>query len=324
MVNNAYDQSFNQAARIGMEQAKEKYPEQFDYEIIEYGFEPVEETILLDVLDSGNFTHVVTPNQFTSHVVEYAPDYQDTKFWVYGDRVDFEENDLPNVASFSYLSNEASLLAGYLAGSLTETDVVSVISGQSGLVTQDFMVAYAQGAKLANEDTRVLSAYADSWTDIAKVKELAASQGNEGSDVMFQVAGLAGAGVFEYAAESSEDIHTIGVDMDQRAVYTEEGRDDYAESIVTSVLSNIDTVILGAVEQELGEGVAYGQQTELGLETDAVGIVRDEAYTEIVPEETQVAIDELEQQIINDEIEVNSSYDMTTDEINQYLDDVAK
>ena len=82
------------------------------------------------------------------------------------------------------------------------------------------MIGYKQGAVDAGlTEENVLIQYAASWSDPAKGKELALTMYQQGADIVFQVAGGTGEGVF-YAAEEAGK-WAIGVDSDQALIVEE-------------------------------------------------------------------------------------------------------
>ncbi len=63
----------------------------------------------------------------------------------------------------------------------------------------DFIVGYEQGAKSARADIKILKNYSGSWNDTATGRELALEMYRQGADIVFQVAGETGMGVFQAA-----------------------------------------------------------------------------------------------------------------------------
>ena len=114
----------------------------------------------------------------------------------------------------TYAQNEGSFLAGYYAGLMSESGIIGAVGGMDIPVINDFMVGYVQGAGEAGvPEENVLIQYAGGWSDPAKGKELALTMYQQGADIVFQVAGGTGEGVF-YAAEEAGK-WAIGVDSDQ-------------------------------------------------------------------------------------------------------------
>lgn len=72
--------------------------------------------------------------------------------------------------------------------------------------------------------------------DTAKAKDLANAQISEGADIIFQVAGGAGNGVIEAAAEK-DGVMAIGVDSDQ---YKALEGSNLQSAVITSSLKRLD------------------------------------------------------------------------------------
>jgi basic membrane protein A len=136
-------------------------------------------------------------------------------------------NKCANVYSILYKQNEGSYLAGVYAAAMTTQAidgmnpdaVIGSIGGQEIPVILDFMVGYEQGATDTNPDIQVIRQFAGGWNDPAKGKELAKAQYSQGADIVFQIAGGTGQGVFEAAAEDGK--YAIGVDSDQALIIEE-------------------------------------------------------------------------------------------------------
>ena len=77
----------------------------------------------------------------------------------------------------------------------------------------------------------------------------------QGADIVFQIAGGTGVGVFEAAHEQGR--YAIGVDSDQ-AVIVAETDPDQAEHILTSMLKNVDFSVIRAVEMHMAGELPYG------------------------------------------------------------------
>ena len=97
-----------------------------------------------------------------------------------------------------------------------------------------YISGYIQGAKKANPGIKVLANYANdpTFNDQAKCHETALNQINQGSHVVFQVAGGCGLGALQAAKENK--VWGIGVDADQRYL---------GPHIMTSALKKVDKAV---------------------------------------------------------------------------------
>lgn len=316
LVQQLGDMSFNDSAQAGINAAQEEFGDQIETNVIEYGADPAAmEPSLLDAADAG-YNVIVVPSQFVDLVSQYAPEYPDTQFWLFDTTFDHESGDYPNVYAITYRANEASYLGGYLAASMSETGTLGFLGGMDNNIINDFLVGYAEGAQAANPEVSILSSFVGAWDDSAKGKELGLSMYGQDASMVFNVAGGSGVGLIEAGVEQGN--HVLGVDSDQAMMYHENGQEDYASVIPTSVLKNVGDSLHRAISLQLSGELAVGETETLGLVEGGVGLADNQYYEEMVPEELRTEIAEIEQQIIDGEIEVGTSYDMTSEEIEEF------
>ena len=128
-----------------------------------------------------------------------------------------------NVASAVYADNEAGYLAGIAAAKTTKTKQVGFVGGMESEVITRFRAGFEAGVKSVDPSIKVQVDYAGSFGDSAKGKTIAAAQYAAGADVIYQVAGGTGAGVFSEAKDlnekknEDEKVWVLGVDRDQKA-----------------------------------------------------------------------------------------------------------
>lgn len=261
---------------------------------------------LIDLADQDYDIIIAGTWQMVDYVAQAAVDYPDKKFIVF----DTETVDIPNVYSITYKQNEGSYIGGYLAAKLSETGVIGAIGGMNIPVINDFFVGYIEGALAANPDIKVAMSYVDSFVDSAKGKELALAQfNNNKADVIFQVAGNAGMGVLEAAAEAG--FTGIGVDADQYLRLIDDGKPDIANVVPTSVLKNVGASLKYALEQELAGTLAWGTTGNLGLVEGTVGIAKNSYYDSVVSAELKAELDAIETDIASGKIKVSSAFGMS-------------
>jgi len=147
-----------------------------------------------------------------------------------------------NVVGLTFQTNQNSYMIGCLAALMAKRDGGSVISAVGGIkipTVDIFIAAYRAGAKKCVPATRTLIDYSQDFVDQAKCKELALNQIEQGSKVVFQVAGGCGLGALDAAKEQS--VWGVGVDNDQSFL---------GAHILTSAVKRVDvsveTVVLAA------------------------------------------------------------------------------
>ena len=327
------DKSFYDSANEGLTKLKDELgAEKFDFKVEQMGGGSADqanwEPTILDYCESGEYDLIITGSwQMADPLSSAANTYKDQKFIYFDETYDFEGyGNNENIYNVLFKQNEVSYLAGALAGLMTKTEgidginasdnVISVLGGQDGIVINDFIVGYIQGAKDVNPDIKVATSYVGNFDDAAKGKDLALSMFNAGSDIGFCVAGNAGNGQIEAAKETGK--YAIGVDSDQAALLP-----DYAANIPTSAVKNVGNALYTAIKEAMAGQLAYGTTESFGLTDGGVELVKDAHYEEIVPEDIRKTIDELEQKVIKGEIKVNSALTMSGDEVNALKDSVA-
>jgi len=232
---------------------------------------------------------------------QVAVEYPDTKFiWV--DNVVDGIESLPNVICIPYAQNEGSFLAGYIAAKMSVTGVVGAVGGAQDAVIDDFIVGYKQGAEYANPDVEVVWNYAETYEDPAVGKECAQALHDKGADVIFQIAGNTGIGVFEAAQEGG--YYAIGVDQDQK-VTAPEFDDVILCSMIKEVGGSIYDVVKKLVEEDVWEG---GKAWTCDMATGHISIAYgDENSTQQVSDTIKAEVDDMAQKIVSGEIEVETT-----------------
>jgi basic membrane protein A len=171
-----------------------------------------------------------------------------------------------NVTGVMFRAQEPSFMVGYIAGRTTQTDKVGYVGGiQSGLLDQ-FQYGYEAGvqyaAKELGKEITVSVQYAESFSDAAKGKAIAAKMYTEGCDVVYHAAGGTGTGVIEAAQEA--DKWVIGVDRDQ--YYLAPGH------VLTSALKLVGKAVYNVSKEAIDGNEIGGKTYTYGLKEECVGI----------------------------------------------------
>ncbi len=210
----------------------------------------------------------------------------------------FVDNELQNIGdnfmSIIYKQNEGSFLAGYVAAKLSKTGKVGAVGGENNATIEDFIVGYEAGAKYANPDVVVETQYAMSFEDPAKGKECANALYSKGCDIVYQVAGKTGEGVFEAAAQTGN--LAIGVDGDQKYI----NPDVIVCSMVKRVGDSIYDVVANMDTKFMPNKVWMAD-----MASGYIDLVYGTAdMTQQVSDELKAEIEELKKKIISGEIVV--------------------
>jgi basic membrane protein A len=162
---------------------------------------------------------------------------------------------LPNYQGLVFNESQAGYLAGIVAGTLTETNVIGTIGGIESIpAVKLYIGGYHNGALSVNPDVEVLISYVSedittAFNDPTTGASLAEQMIGQDADVIFQVAGLSGQGALEASCDAG--IYGIGVDVDQALALPSE------TCIVTSAEKKLVNAIDEAI-QRVADGTAVG------------------------------------------------------------------
>ena len=158
--------------------------------------------------------------------------------------------DKKNVASVTFADNESAYLAGVAAAKTTKTKQVGFVGGIESEVISRFEAGFKAGVASVDSSIKVQVDYAGSFGDNAKGKTIAVAQYAAGADVVYQVAGGTGAGVFAEAKSlnesrpENEKVWVIGVDRDQEVEGKYTSKDGKESNFVlVSTLKQVGTTV---------------------------------------------------------------------------------
>jgi basic membrane protein A len=200
---------------------------------------------------------------------------------------------LENYESLIFNEAQAGYLAGIVAASITQSDVIAAIGG-SGTIPPvvNYMRGYENGAKSVNPDITVHLKYVSNdltaaFNDPAGGKSFADQfiDQNGDTDVMFQVAGKTGNGVLQSAEEAG--IYAIGVDVDQW-----QSTPDQAECIVTSAEKKLTKAVTEGIVAFGGDEARTGN-VFYGADNDGIGLAPYYQFDgEVITEDIKSAVEE--------------------------------
>lgn len=242
-------------------------------------------------------------NLIFAHGYEYgapvkivAPDFPETVFVISSGDIVAE-----NVASINFQIEPATYLLGIIAGMMTKTKKIGVIGGQDFPAVISAFDSFEAGVKSVNPDAVVRSDYVGNWEDVAKGKELAIAQINEGIDFIFPNADVASRGVFmavEEAHAAGNIVYAFGANRDQSAVSP------------TTVLANAVITPRPFVEiaKLVKDGTFTPQIYTYTMSTDrAIDMVYNPALIDKVPEAVKTKVAEAKTRILSGELVVTQT-----------------
>ncbi len=307
--NSLGDKAFSDMVWDGVQMAKEQNPQINNIKCIELqGDTTTPLPTLTELAESGEWDLIVTGTaSLMETIMSVADSFPEQQFIYYDSELDYSNGAFPNVASFSALQNEGSFLGGALAAMMSETGVIGFVGGKETSSVSDFLVGYIEGAAYINPDIVVRPSFVGSFIDSPKAKELALTQNAQKADVIYAVAGGAGSGVYEAAAEAG--FWALGVDSDQ-SLKLEESNPEVANAILTSVVKHFDIVLCNAITDALQGNLAWGSHNAINMAADGVGLAENSYYEKAVPADVRAKVEELREKVVNGEITVSTAIGM--------------
>ena len=280
------DQSFNQSAWEGLQQAEKELGVEVKY--LESKQDSDYATNIETLVDEDVDLIVGVGMKLSDAIKEGAELYPDQNFVI----VDEELTDISNVKSILFNAQESAYLAGLVAGKTTKTDNVGFIGGMQLPTVDTFKYGFMAGVKAVNPDATIQVQYANSFTDQAKGKAIANQMYSNGADIVFTCGGDVGTGSIEAAKENGK--FAIGVDRDQS--------DLAPENVLTSAIKRVDVGVYETVKAYLDGTFEGGTTTIYGLEDNAVGI--PDTTKNLVSQEILDLVEETITKLKNKEITV--------------------
>lgn len=295
------DKSFNQSAWEGLTEWGEENGKEQGID----GFEYIQSNS-----DSDYVTNLNTAVQSNFDIIfgigfkletainDIAQQYPDRHFAIVDSVVD-----QPNVASLTFMDNEASFLAGVAAALTTETDHVGFVGGVEGFVIDRFEAGFIAGVHAVNPDIEITVEYAGSFADAPRGRQIAGAMYANDVDIIFHASGATGNGIFSEAKDivsndPERNIWVIGVDLDQEAEGMVEIDGEERHLTLTSTLKAVGQAVK-QFTQEAEAGNFVAGNTVYGLADGGVDVTEGQLSEEVLEQ-----IEEYRQQIIDGDIEV--------------------
>ena len=239
------DRSFNHLAYVGLQSAQSQLGIKGDVLQSNYSSDYIPN--LQTAAAHGDKLVIAVGFLMESAVEKVAKAYPNTDFAIIDSG---PTKPIPNLKSLLFHEQDGGYMAGYLAGLVTKTNVVSTVGGQKIPPVDHYIAGFQAGAKAANPKVTTLNAYSQSFTDQAACKQLALNQISQHSDVVFQVAGGCGLGALSAAKE--KNVWGVGVDADQSYL---------GSFILTSAVKKVDVAVFDTIK-EIKAGTFKGGTTD--------------------------------------------------------------
>jgi len=300
---NLGDKSYNDSCNAGTIQALNEF-DNLEVKSLEGTTADEWKSNFLSACEDGYDLVICAASNLQPYLEEYASLYPAVKFAIIDTTVDE-----PNVQSISFAQNQGSFLAGAAAAMFTEKTeidginsdaIIGWVGGMDIPVLHDFFIGYEQGAKYINPDIQILMAFAGSWNDPLKGKELALAQFEQGADIVMNVASGTGPGILEGAVEAGK--YAIGVDLNQD--------NEQPGSILTSQLKRVDRACYIEIESVINGTFEGGTTKYLTLTDGGVSLtdfsVMKKALGDKFPQEIVDKVAEIEDMIVSGKIVVKN------------------
>lgn len=225
--------------------------------------------------------------------------------------VDGSSEGQENLKPVQYRMNESSYLAGYLAAAYSTTKTVGTYGGMQIPSVTDFMDGYYYGAMAYAEETgeevtvvgwnpmeETGDFIGDFVPNSATSKSIAASQLEDGADVIFPVGGDQFGATSEAISEAGAEAVMIGVDKDIALTSPE-----YAPYVLTSAEKRMTSATFDIVS-DLSVGSEFSSEPYVGtLKNDGTDLSPFYEFDSEVSQETKDRLVEIKQGIIDGDID---------------------
>lgn len=292
------DQSFNDSAAKGLDQAKDELG--IDTEEVEasQGENDAAREDRLNQLVDAECTNIIGVGYIYAKAIgAAAKSNPDVSFAIIDDASEDSKGD--NVAQLTFAEQEGSFLVGAAAAMKSKSGKVGFIGGVDVPLINKFEAGFKAGAKAVDAkidiQTKYLAEDGSGFADPAKGKTAADGMYDKGADVVFHAAGGSGTGVFKAAAASKK--MAIGVDSDQAKTADPDVRD----VIITSMVKNVDVAVFDYIKSST-TGEADSGNIVFDLKAGGVSYATTGGKIDDITKD----LDEYKKQIVDGEITVPS------------------
>ncbi len=322
-IKNRGDLSYWDSIAAGGDRAAKEFADKADVKVIETTVDLTANlTAMYEAADAGAKL-IITAGDYKDNLVEIAQTYPDIACVTISEDI---VDKAPNIYGFDFRVSEASFLAGIVAADRAKQDGKDTLGFIGGMdevtVIQEFFVGFIQGVKYFDPNMKIVYNYVGDWGDPDTARTQALAQYNDaGADVIFACAGGSGNGVHTAAAEVGK--YLIGVDSDQSLMY--ETDKNIQSKFVTSVLKKCDNAVFDVISKYLAEGtLPFGKMDVLGVKEDAVGIVENDLFNQLVSDEGKAKLQQAKDEVSSGKVEVKGAIGREQTEIKAMIDEMTK
>jgi basic membrane protein A and related proteins len=194
-----------------------------------------------------------------------------------------------NVSPLIFRLEEASYLAGMVAGRLTKTNVLGFIGGIELPPIKAAYQGWLNGARSVNPRVQSRAVYLNSFDDVAAGREAALALIGAGADVFHHNADAAALGLFQ-AVKPHPGVYVFGANTDQASLAP--------GHVPGSAVIDLPHAFL-LVATELQQGTFVPHVEVFGLKSEVVKYVPDPALAALVPDSLKREMKAATDSIIN-------------------------
>lgn len=263
------DKSFNENVFEGIERIRSELGVEATYS--EKVPQPSQVEVMSDYARRGYNVIVGAGAEYTDAAKRVAAQFPDAKVIVL--------NGAPTdgVATINFENEQFGYVLGYAAGRMSKSGVVGALSAQQVPAFDQITAGYRAGVAAASPEGKVLVAYTNDWSDIAKAKEASLNMISQGADVLLPYLDGGFLGVVQAAKQRS--VHVVGVVADLSATHPEEN--------LLSTILDFGGALYMAVDLAR-QGQLQPQDYRFGIGTDAGKLG---GFNANVPEEVKAEIE---------------------------------
>ncbi|MEJ8636962.1 MULTISPECIES: BMP family lipoprotein [Streptomyces] len=294
------DNSFNDSAARGLDKAKAEFKAETKELTAKNGETPADRESRLASLAEGGYNPVIAVGfAYKDAVDKVAAKYPKVNFGLVDSLAEAK-----NVDNIVFTEEQGSYLAGVAAALKSKDGQIGFIGGVDLPLIKKFAAGFEQGVLETNPKAKVQIQYLSTGSDLSgfgspdKGKAAAKGMLDKGIDVIYAAAGGSGAGAIE-AVAGQKGAWAIGVDSDQAK---DPALSKYANSILTSVVKNVDTGVYDLAKSVKDGKPLTGTHTYSLAENGVSLTTTGDHLTDI-----QAKIDEAKKKIVDGTIKVKTT-----------------
>ncbi len=215
----------------------------------------------------------------TDAIREVSPKYPNTYFILIDDNAKIESN----VVSYIFYTGQSGYLAGIISADTTNSSKIGIVQGMEIPSVKTYVAGFEVGVKTWNEVTgenvKVDEKLVGDFVDTKKAKKLTKSLIKEEADIIWDVAGGAGLGVFETVKEANRKAGITAEEAKKGlerpkyfAVATDIDHDSmYPGEVLVSSLKKIPETVSMAIK-DIYKGKFKGGIHNIDFKDNATGI----------------------------------------------------